>query len=197
MTARAPSEHWGDFISRARTAAQEAINELGAGPPTTTLGPKPLKARRGTSNGNSSGSAEDRRRRKLWLLDTYAADVFLVHDEFSNPREVPVSALDVYGDDAIRCCRCFRCGKLVTFETMTVDRIIPGARGGTYRRENIRPCCGDCNSKTGGATRRKSKHRCPDCRREDPDNARRPRPLVSWSGVAKCASHIRNPYRGR
>lgn len=126
--------------------AQAAINELGAGPP---------KTKRGTSNGNSSGSAEDRRRRKLWLLDTYAADVFLVLDEFSNLREVPMSALDVYGDDAIRCCRCYRCGKLVTFETMTVDRIIPGCRGGTYRRTNIRPCCGKCNSKTGGAQRGK------------------------------------------
>lgn len=153
---------------------------------------QPRKARRGTSNGNSSGSAEDRRRRKLWLLDTYAADVFLVLDEFSNPREVPVSALDVYGEDAIQCCRCFRCGKPLTFETMTVDRIKPGCQGGTYARTNIRPACSDCNEKTGGATRRKSKHKCPDCRREDPNDTRRPRKLV---GEAKCATHTRRPFK--
>lgn len=105
--------------------------------------------RRGTSNKNVSGSSYARRARKAWMLETFAADVFLVHDEFSNRREVPVSALDVYGDDAILCCRCYRCGKLLTAETVEADRIIPGCLGGTYRRNNIRPACGPCNRITG------------------------------------------------
>ena len=31
----------------------------------------------------------------------------------------------------------------------TVDRIVPGCKGGTYRRNNIRPACGKCNSIEG------------------------------------------------
>jgi len=81
-------------------------------------------ATRGTSNSNARGNAEDRRRRREWLLLTYSADV---------PG----------------CCRCYRCGTLLTDETVTVDRIIPGCKGGTYRRSNIRPACGTCNSSTG------------------------------------------------
>jgi 5-methylcytosine-specific restriction endonuclease McrA len=45
--------------------------------------------------------------------------------------------------------RCYRCPKLLNFDTITVDRIIPGCKGGTYRRNNIRPACGPCNSSTG------------------------------------------------
>lgn len=69
-------------------------------------------------------------------------------------------------------CRCYRCGGLLynpddrpstdghaviwegTFykvQPLTIDRIIPGVKGGTYRRTNIRPACGLCNSETGGA----------------------------------------------
>jgi hypothetical protein len=39
--------------------------------------------------------------------------------------------------------------------TITVDRIVPGRDGGTYRRNNIRPACGPCNSETGGALARR------------------------------------------
>lgn len=51
-------------------------------------------------------------------------------------------------------CRCYRCGKLLTESTVTVDRIVPACRGGTYRRGNIRPACAKCNSETGATTRR-------------------------------------------
>lgn len=47
-------------------------------------------------------------------------------------------------------CRCYRCGTLLTVDSVTVDRIVPGCKGGTYRRSNIRPACGHCNSETGG-----------------------------------------------
>lgn len=109
----------------------------------TTIETRPA-SRRGTSNGNSAGSAEDRRRRKRWLLETYAADTMarwrfgsLVPCEPDNP-------------DALPACRCYRCGTLLVFETLTVDRIKPGCQGGTYRRDNIRPSCMDCAMKTGG-----------------------------------------------
>lgn len=89
---------------------------------------------RGTTNSNARGSSSDRKARKVWLLETYAAD----HRHLS---WIPM-------------CRCYRCGDLMDFDTMTIDRIIPGCRGGTYRRNNIRPACGQCNSETGGRTRR-------------------------------------------
>lgn len=47
-------------------------------------------------------------------------------------------------------CRCYRCGTLLTVDTVTVDRIVPKVHGGTYRRSNIRPACLRCNSSTGG-----------------------------------------------
>lgn len=104
---------------------------------TETLAPSPTK--RGTTNGNQRGSSADRRSRRAWLMLTYASDV------------------PCY-------CRCYRCGVLLYnpdnppevfsvlwVEPLTVDRIIPGCKGGTYRRTNIRPACGLCNSETGGA----------------------------------------------
>jgi 5-methylcytosine-specific restriction endonuclease McrA len=83
---------------------------------------------RGTTNTNARGSSESRRRRRAWLVRTYAADV---------PGW----------------CRCYRCGQLLDVTTVTVDRIVPGCLGGRYMRENIRPACARCNSETGGALR--------------------------------------------
>lgn len=138
------------------------------------LSEPPKKRSRGTSNGNSSGSAEDRRRRKMWLLETYAADQVMVKIARPNRRDQWVARFPAYLEESIQvwaeisplavltvhpACRCYRCGKLLIFETLTVDRIIPGCRGGTYRRNNIRPACAPCNEKTGGATRRKGKKR--------------------------------------
>lgn len=68
------------------------------------------------------GSVVDRRRRKRWLLDTYG--------------------------DGQRC-PCWQCGATLTRSTITVDRIIPQAQGGTYARDNIRPACLTCNCKRG------------------------------------------------
>lgn len=85
--------------------------------------------RRGTSNSNARGNTRDRAARRTWLLKVYASDV---------PRR----------------CRCFRCGKLLSKRTVTVDRIIPGCKGGGYTRSNTRPACAKCNSVTGGTVRR-------------------------------------------
>lgn len=80
--------------------------------------------------------------------------------------------METYASDVEGFVRCYRCGCLlfnpdsmedavaglmgvsVAADPLTVDRIIPGCQGGTYRRTNIRPACGSCNSETGGSTRR-------------------------------------------
>lgn len=95
------------------------------------------------TNRNDRGSSEDRRRRREFLMTLYRADVDadeeLREDWNGVLYEVPLGE----GQPA---CRCFRCGKLLSLITMTIDRIIPGCRGGTYRRNNIRPACADCNN---------------------------------------------------
>lgn len=110
-------------------------------------------ARRGTTNGNARGGSDDRRRRREWLVAAYRAnrDVVTI-DLFHGPLVIEV---DLGTEGASPACRCYRCGALLTADTVTVDRIKPGCQGGTYRRENIRPACGTCNSQTGATTRRK------------------------------------------
>ena len=105
---------------------------------------------RGTSNKNVSGNSEDRKRRRAWLLETYRADVDL--PDF--PSGVQFPPPDVALGMGQPACRCYRCGTLLTVETLTVDRIVPGCLGGTYRRDNIRPACSPCNTSTGAALAR-------------------------------------------
>lgn len=84
-----------------------------------------------------------------WRADTDVMPLeVMVHD--IGPLTVLVPVPRGLGEMA---CRCYRCGTLLTAETVSVDRIIPGCQGGTYRRDNIRPACERCNSITGGATR--------------------------------------------
>ena len=148
------------------------------------------KTRRGVSNGNERGSAVSRRTRKIYLLDTYRAnvDVLTIDSVDLEQRLDAVVDADLqyayqpipgrlgvgiwlvphgYGEMAARC---YRCGDLLVLQTITTDRIVPGCKktakfpkGGTYRRDNIRPACGSCNSETGGALARgsnvKAKHK--------------------------------------
>jgi 5-methylcytosine-specific restriction endonuclease McrA len=130
----------------------------------TTTETKP-KTTRGTTNKNATGNTRDRAARKRWLLATFASDVQLlrVHNEDGTSWvEIPhgpnavvhLMALPyVVKVEGLPTCRCYRCGKLLHYETLTTDRIIPGCRGGKYRRDNIRPACGMCNSVVGGALR--------------------------------------------
>jgi hypothetical protein len=101
---------------------------------------------RGTTNGNARGSSEARRRRREWLVYTYRANVDVITTDPVNDSTLRVISVTP-------ACRCYRCGQLLTVDTVTVDRIIPGCKGGTYRRDNIRPACGRCNSETGGSLR--------------------------------------------
>lgn len=106
---------------------------------------------RGTSNGNARGGSEDRRRRREWLVQTYRANVDVLSSGFEGfTISAPVGE---FVSGVIPACRCYRCGLLLTADTVTVDRIKPGCKGGTYRRENIRPACARCNSETGGSLR--------------------------------------------
>lgn len=134
------------------------------------IDPATGKVRRGVSNGNERGGSESRRRRKVWLLETYAANRQLIRVEW-NSGEVTIEDYAVAADlllegkeifglhsvELVPTCRCYRCGVLLWFGTMTVDRIHPGwkktkkwPKGGTYVRTNIRPACLSCNSETGG-----------------------------------------------
>jgi hypothetical protein len=116
-----------------------------------------VPARRGTSNGNARGGSDARRRRREWLVLTYRADKDVVVIELAHGPlivDVPLSS-----ENAQPACRCYRCGQLLTVDTVTVDRIIPGCQGGTYARNNIRPACSTCNSSTGATTRRKTGRR--------------------------------------
>lgn len=115
------------------------------------------------TNGNQRGSATQRRRRREWLLETYRADVDAVrirhvfngHENvwFAKSAYDQVEMLAMLDEDAHidlvgvePACRCFRCGKLLTLATLTVDRIVPGYLGGRYRCDNVRPACERCNN---------------------------------------------------
>lgn len=112
-----------------------------------------MTTRRGTTNRNERGSSEDRRRRREWLVNTFRADVdVVIHGLGAYIISTPVGSM-VTG--VVPACRCYRCGRLLTVDTVTADRIIPGCQGGTYRRSNLRPACSTCNSVTGATTRRK------------------------------------------
>lgn len=88
---------------------------------------------RSTSNHMVTGNSRDRARRRarlverfgwpeLGIVNCYRCEVPLLQDE--DP--------DAPG------------------QSVTVDRITPGALGGTYADSNIRPACGPCNQATGG-----------------------------------------------
>lgn len=52
-------------------------------------------------------------------------------------------------------CRCWRCGKLLTADTVTIDRWpVPGIDGGKYTATNTRPACATCNPTTGATVRK-------------------------------------------
>lgn len=119
----------------------------------------PPKAKRGTSNANDRGSAADRRRRRAWLMLAYASDVpgfvrcYRCGGLIYNPDDVPPTRPD--GSQPLPMGMVFKLAimgdTIQNVKPLTVDRIIPGCKGGTYRRNNIRPACGGCNSETGGA----------------------------------------------
>jgi hypothetical protein len=138
----APRPEISPYVVADPSALQAHVDEIVGAPPI-------VRAQRGTTNRNARGGSDDRRRRREWLVETYRADRDVVVIElFHGPLVVEVETGTEGGQPA---CRCYRCGVLLTVDTVTADRIKPGCQGGTYRRENIRPACGRCNSETGAA----------------------------------------------
>lgn len=135
---------------------------MAGGPPA--VAPRPTY--RGTSNSNERGNSEDRRRRRRWLVETFRADVdvMFVPDwprgaaarrlralrVAADGGRVPDRMVEVPPGKGEPACRCYRCGDLLTVDTVSPDRIIPGCEGGTYKRNNIRPACDRCQETTGG-----------------------------------------------
>lgn len=72
--------------------------------------------------GDQRGNTTDRKRRKLWIIDTF-------------------------GDGAFVACR--YCWITLEYSTLTVDRMVPGCRGGRYIRGNIQPSCSMCAHRQG------------------------------------------------
>jgi hypothetical protein len=113
-----------------------------------TITAPPAATRRGTSNRNDRGSSYARRARRAWLILTYASNLpgfarcyrcgclLFNPDDFNTPYEAACTVPEPWAWPLP--------------QPLTVDRIIPGCQGGTYRRTNIRPACGGCNSETGG-----------------------------------------------
>jgi 5-methylcytosine-specific restriction endonuclease McrA len=44
-------------------------------------------------------------------------------------------------------CRCYYCGKSFPSHRLTMDHIVPLARGGKSKKGNVVPACKDCNNK--------------------------------------------------
>ena len=42
---------------------------------------------------------------------------------------------------------CYYCGRLLGSKDLTMDHIVPLARGGRSTKENLVACCKDCNNK--------------------------------------------------
>lgn len=42
---------------------------------------------------------------------------------------------------------CWYCGQKVGFKNLTMDHVIPLARGGRSTKDNLVPCCKECNIK--------------------------------------------------
>jgi hypothetical protein len=130
-----------------RGGAPKAGPYQGTGVTSPELGER-APARRGTTNGNVRGGSKDRERRREWLVATYRANLDVLVVRLGNGQEIHLDTIRGRGEPA---CRCYRCGRLLTVNTVTVDRIVPGCQGGTYRRDNIRPSCQPCASATGAA----------------------------------------------
>jgi len=66
---------------------------------------------------------------------------------------------------------CYLCDDPLSRATLTMDHVIPLARGGEHTLNNLRPCCGRCNSRKGARL-------WPELETQYPEMARRIRSLV-------------------
>lgn len=112
-----------------------------------------MSVHRGTCHANERGNTRDRLARRTWLVEKWRANVDAVVFRNDKGDVLVIAAGPGTIGERVMACRCYRCGVLLTVETVTVDRIVPGCQGGRYVRNNIRPACAACNSETGATTR--------------------------------------------
>ena len=43
--------------------------------------------------------------------------------------------------------KCYFCGKKTSFKNLTMDHLVPLSRGGRSTKDNLVPCCKNCNNK--------------------------------------------------
>lgn len=121
------------------------------------------KSPRGTTNGNDRGSTETRRRRRVWMMETYASDVpgfvrcYRCGTLLYNEDDQPAGFLRAREENPEYIAPWW--GVMGPVRSLTIDRIIPGTKGGKYVRNNIRPACGSCNSSTGSKLAKRGKRR--------------------------------------
>jgi hypothetical protein len=84
--------------------------------------------RRSTSSANVRGSAAARRARRAWLVDHFGDGEFVACFQQRSPH----------------------CEYVCDVDTVSPDRVVLGADGGTYRRANLRPSCRPCQLHQGG-----------------------------------------------
>lgn len=46
--------------------------------------------------------------------------------------------------------KCYYCGKKTAFKNLTMDHLVPLARGGRSTKDNLVPCCKECNNRKKG-----------------------------------------------
>jgi hypothetical protein len=113
-----------------------------------------MSSTNGRCNTNERGSSYCRRERKMWLLTKFSDGRCMCGHVQNRHKTLPYAGNHI----ACRHCECpkyrprvpcWECGAWVWFDTMVVDRIIPGEQGGRYTRDNIRIHCPKCSGRQG------------------------------------------------
>lgn len=73
----------------------------------------------------------------------------LVEYLVTNKKKIKFSRANIFARDKGKC---QYCGKAEKLNTYTMDHVVPRARGGVTKWENIVVCCWDCNQKKSSRT---------------------------------------------
>ncbi len=77
----------------------------------------------------------------LYVSERSFQDYFCLEDKSNGlPKWLRKHVLECYGGS------CFGCGWTLTATKLTIDHIIPRARGGTHQPTNLQPLCEACNN---------------------------------------------------
>lgn len=78
-----------------------------------------------------------------------AKDLIVQRERHKRRPQSPSGRASIYERDEGKC---YICGVEVAFMEMYLDHVLPLARGGSNRKDNLRVCCGRCNSAKGAMT---------------------------------------------